>query len=171
MTDMSRNFALWDSVTEQVLAYPRNDDEPVVALDPRYKVLRIVREPKPDAPEGWDVRQRWSVNLPTLQWLQSWELIEPAPPMPDYRGFYAALLDSATYQVAIQMPATAELARALAVFVSAIQDAMAGRVNRGAMQAAIWLLLGQMSLTDECVAELAELMATYHLDLTYTLQP
>jgi len=28
-----------------------------------------------------------------------------------------------------------------------------------------------MSLTDEHVAELAELMATYHLDLTYTLQP
>jgi len=48
---------------------------------------------------------------------------------------------------------------------------MAGRVNRGAMQAAIWLLLGQMSLTDECVAELAELMAAYHLDLIYTLQP
>ena len=168
---MSSNFALWDSTTEQVLAYPRNDDEPVVALDPRYKVLRIVRELKPDVPEGWDVRQRWSVNLPTLEWRQSWELIEPAPPMPDYVGFYAALLDSATYQAVIRMPATAELARALAVFVSAIQDAMAGRVNRGAMQAAIWLLLGQMSLTDECVAELAELMATYHLDLTYSLQP
>jgi hypothetical protein len=28
-----------------------------------------------------------------------------------------------------------------------------------------------MSLTDECVAELAELMKTYHLDLTYSLQP
>jgi hypothetical protein len=171
MTAMSSNFALWDSVTEQVLAYPRNDDEPVVALDPRYKILRIVREPKPDVPEGWDIRQRWSVNLPALQWLQSWELIEPAPPMPDYRGFYAALLDSATYQAVIQMPATAELARALAVFVSAIQDAMAGRVKLGAMQGAIWLLLRQMSLTDEHVAELAELMTTYHLDLTYTLQP
>jgi hypothetical protein len=171
MTAMSSNFALWDSVTEQVLAYPRNDDEPVIALDPRYKVLRIVREPRPDVPEGWDVRQRWSVNLPTLQWRQSWELIEPAPPMPDYVGFYAALLDSATYQAVIQMPATAELARALAVFVSAIQDAMAGRVKPRAMQGAIWLLLGQVSLTDDHVVELAELMATYHLDLSYTLQP
>jgi hypothetical protein len=171
MTAMSSNFALWDSVTEQVLSYPRNDDEPVVALDPRYKVLRIVREPKPDAPEGFTVWQRLTVDLDALEWRHGWELIEPAPPMPDYRGFYAALLDSVTYQVAIQMPATAELARALAVFVSAIQDAMAGRVNRGAMQAAIWLLLGQMSLTDECVAELAELMAAYHLDLIYTLQP
>jgi hypothetical protein len=171
MTAMSSNFALWDSVTEQVLAYPRNDDEPVVALDPRYRVLRIVREPKPDAPEAFTVRQRLTVDLDALEWRQSWELIEPAPPMPDYVGFYAALLDSATYQAVIQMPATAELARALAVFVSAIQDAMAGRANPGSMQGAIWLLLGQMSLTDEHVAELAELMATYHLDLTYTLQP
>ena len=171
---MSSNFALWDSIEEKVISYPRGDDEPVVALDPRYRVLRIVREPKPDVPEGWDVRQRLIVDLNALEWRQGWELIElppPAPPMPDYVGFYAALLDSATYQAVIQMPATAELARALAVFVSAIQDAMAGRVKPGAMQGAIWLLLGQMSLTDEHVAELTELMATYHLYLTYSLAP
>lgn len=171
---MSSNFALWDSITEQVLAYPRNDDEPVVALDSRYRVLRIAREPKPDAPEGWGVRQQWSVDLIAGEWRHGWELIElppPAIPTPDYVGFYAALLDSATYQAVIQMPATAELARALAVFVSAIQDAMAGRVKTGAMQGAIWLLLGRVALTDEHVAELTELMATYHLDLTYTLAP
>ena len=171
---MSSNFALWDSIEERVISYPRNDDEPVVALDPRYRVLRIVREPKPDAPEGFTVRQRLTVDLDASEWRHGWELIElpaPAPPTPDYVGFYAALLDSATYQAVIQMPATAELARALAVFVSAIQDAMAGRVKPGAMQGAIWLLLGQMSLTDDHVAELAELMATYHLDLTYSLAP
>jgi hypothetical protein len=39
------------------------------------------------------------------------------------------------------------------------------------MQGAIWLLLGQVSLTDDHVAELTELMATYHLDLTYALAP
>jgi hypothetical protein len=39
------------------------------------------------------------------------------------------------------------------------------------MQGAIWLLLGQVALTDEHVAELTELMATHHLDLTYTLTP
>jgi len=171
---MSSNFALWDSITEQVLAYPRNDDEPVVALDPRYQVLRIVREPRPDAPEGWGVRQQWSVDLTAGEWRQGWELIEPplpSPPQPDYFGFYSALLGSATYEAVIGMPATAELARALAVFVSAIQDAMNYRVNPQAMQGAIWLLLGQVALTDEHVAELTELMATHHLDLTYTLTP
>ena len=36
-------FALWDSIEEKVVSYPRGDDQPVVALDPRYQVLRIVR--------------------------------------------------------------------------------------------------------------------------------
>ena len=171
---MSSNFALWDTINQEILSYPRADDEPVVNLNPRYLVLRIIKEDKPDAPEGFTVRQRITVDLDALEWRHGWELIElpaPAPPQPDYVGFYAALLDSATYQAVIQMTATAELARALAVFVSAIQDAMNYRVNTQAMQSAIWLLLGQVALTDEHVAELAELMATYHLDLTYTLQP
>ena len=168
------NFALWDSIEQKVISYPRGDDEPVIALDPRYQVLRIVREQKPDTPEGWDAQQQWSVDLIAGEWRQSWELIElpaPAPPRPDYLGFYSALLGSATYEAVIGMPATAELARALAVFVSAIQDAMNYRVNQQAMQGAIWLLLGQVALTDEHVAELTQLMATYHLDLTYSLAP
>jgi hypothetical protein len=171
---MTSNFALWDTITEQVLRYPRADDEPVVALDPRCQVLRIVKEDKPELPEGWSIRQQWSVDLVAGEWRHGWELIElplPAPPQPDYFGFYSALLGSATYSAVIGMPATAELARALAVFVSAIQDAMNYRVNPQAMQGAIWLLLGQMALTDEHVTELTELMATYHLDLTYTLAP
>ena len=167
-------LALWDTINQEILSYPRADDEPVVNLDPRYMVLRIIKEDKPDAPEGFTVRQRMTVDLDALEWRHGWELIElpaPAPPQPDYVGFYSDLLASATYQAVIGMPATAELARALAVFVSAIQDAMNYRVNTQAMQGAIWLLLGQVALTDEHVAELTELMATHHLDLVYTLQP
>ena len=167
-------LALWDTINQEILSYPRADDEPVVNLDPRYMVLRIIKEDKPDAPEGFTVQQRMTVDLDALEWRHGWELIElpaPAPPQPDYVGFYSDLLASVTYQAVIQMPATAELARALAVFVSAIQDAMNYRVNTQAMQGAIWLLLGQVALTDEHVAELTELMATHHLDLVYTLQP
>jgi len=167
-------FALWDSIDQKILSYPRADDQPVVNLDPRYLVLRIVKEARPDDIEGFTVRQRLTVDLEALEWRHGWELIElpaPAPPQPDYVGFYSALLSSATYSAVLQMPATAELARALAVFVSAIQDAMNYRVNQQAMQGAIWLLLGQVALTDEHVAELTELMATHHLDLTYTLTP
>jgi hypothetical protein len=167
-------LALWDTIDHKTLSYPRADDQPVVNLDPRYLVLRIVKEDRPDDVEGFTVRQRLTVDLDALEWRHGWELIElpaPAPPEPDYVGFYSALLGSATYSAVLQMPATAELARALAVFVSAIQDAMNYRVNPQAMQGAIWLLLSQVALTDEHVDELTELMATHHLDLAYTLVP
>lgn len=171
---MTSNFALYDTITEEVLRYPRADDEPVIGLDPRYQVLRVVKEDKPEAPEGWGIRETRSVDLAAGEWRHGWELIEPAPPVEpgsDYVGFYSALLGSTTYQAVLQMPATAELARALAVFVSAIQDAMNYRVNEQAMQGAIWLLLSQVALTDAHVAELTELMSVYHLDKSYSLAP
>jgi hypothetical protein len=97
--------------------------------------------------------------------------LQPVPAEPDYVGFYSGLLDSLTYRSVVLMPATAELARALAIFVSAMQDAMAGRVNPGAMQGAIWLLLGQVALTEAHAAELSGLMTTHHLSGTYLLSP
>lgn len=94
-----------------------------------------------------------------------------APAQPDYQAFYQALLASSVYQAVLAQPATAELARALAVFVSAIQDAMAGRENRQAMQGAIWMLLNQITLTAEQAAELQGLMQTHALAGAYSLQP
>jgi hypothetical protein len=104
------------------------------------------------------------------QIIQTLEIEDP-PSEPDYQGFYNGLLSSMTYQALLQTPATAEQAKALAIFVSAIQDAMAGRVNPAAMQGAIWLLLGQVELTAAHVAELSELMAVYHLSTIYSLAP
>jgi hypothetical protein len=48
---------------------------------------------------------------------------------------------------------------------------MAGRVNEQAMQGAIWLLLSQVQLTEQHVAELSALMAQHHLDKSYSLAP
>lgn len=94
-----------------------------------------------------------------------------AQAQPDYQGFYEALLTSSVYQAVLAQPATAELARALAVFVSAIQDCMASRENRPAMQGAIWMLLSQVALSQENAAELQELMRLYSLEGVYALQP
>lgn len=88
---------------------------------------------------------------------------------PDYQGFYSSLLASNTYKEVLTIAATADLARALAVFVSAIQDAMAGRVNPSALQGAIWLLLSQIILSADSVDEISALMRAYHLDKTYSL--
>ena len=90
---------------------------------------------------------------------------------PDYVGFYSALLISNIYAAVLTQPATAELARAMVVFVSAIQDAMASRENRPAMQGAIWLLLSQIPLDQAHAAELTSLMSQHHLAGVYQLQP
>jgi hypothetical protein len=90
---------------------------------------------------------------------------------PDYVGFYSALLGSSVYSAVLVQPATADLARAMVVFVSAIQDCMAGRENRPAMQGAIWLLLSQIPLDVAHAAELTGLMNQYHLAGVYQLQP
>ena len=90
---------------------------------------------------------------------------------PDYVGFYNGLLISNIYAAVLTQPATAELARAMVVFVSAIQDAMAARENRPAMQGAIWLLLSQIPLDQAHAAELTGLMSQHHLAGVYQLQP
>lgn len=95
----------------------------------------------------------------------------PAIIEPNYVGFYSALLGSNIYAAVINQPKTADSAFAMAVFVSAIQDCMASRENRPAMQGAIWLLLIQVTLTDAHAIELAGLMATHHLSGLYLLAP
>ena len=96
---------------------------------------------------------------------------ESPPPQPDYVAFYSALLGSSIYSAVLTQPATADLARAMVVFVSAIQDCMASRENRPAMQGAIWLLLSQIPLDMAHAAELTGLMQQHHLAGVYQLEP
>ncbi len=90
---------------------------------------------------------------------------------PDYVAFYSALLGSSVYGAVLSQPKTADIAFAMAVFVSAIQDCMAGRENRPAMQGAIWFLLSQIALDQAHAIELASLMQQHHLAGVYQLQP
>lgn len=89
----------------------------------------------------------------------------------DYVAFYDSLLISAVYQSALTQPATADLVRAMLVFATAIQESMNGRENRPAMQAAIWILLSQVALQPQHVAELTGLMIASRLASVYQLQP
>ena len=168
------NLVLFDTQTGQIKDYPRADDEPVVGLDPRYQVLRVVREAQHEPQEGFVVQPVRTVDLDAGEWRWGWELIElppPPPPSPDYQGFYQALLISEVYGAVLDQEATADLARALAVFVSAIQDALNGRVNEQALQGAIWLLLSKLALQPEHLAELHGLMVQFHLGGVYSLFP
>ena len=172
---MSSNRALWDRTLERVVDYPRGDDEDVVMLDlERFLPLWIVRQAAPEPVDGFQAVAVRSVDLDAAEWRWGWELVAiPPPPVPgpDYQGFYQALLVSGVYAAVLGQDPTAASATALAVFVSAIQDALNGRVNEPALQGAIWLLLSKLTLEPENLAELQGLMVQYRLDGVYSLFP
>jgi hypothetical protein len=170
-----RNLVLFDTETAQIRDYPRDDDQPVVGLDPRYVVLRVVREPRPEPGPGQQVSETRTVDLEAGEWRWGWvieDLPPPPPPGPDYAGFYAGLLASQVYGAVVATPGkSGDQAAAMTVFLGAIQDALNGRENRPAFQQAIWFLLGQLQLSAEGLAELQALMDAHRLADIYSLQP
>jgi hypothetical protein len=173
---MMSTKALWDSVNEKLVPYPRIDDEPVRGLDTeRYAVLSVVRLPRP----AYDPLTEYliptqALDLDALQYTYDW-LVEPLPPpAPDYNAFYAALLVSSVYQAVLAEVLSAVSpapAGALAVFVSAMQDCLAGRANPAAMQQSIWLLLSQLNPSEENLGELQQMLEDANLDGLYVLTP
>jgi hypothetical protein len=168
--------ALWDLVNDELVQYPRYDGEPVVGLDTeRYAVLTVVRNPQPDYDPLTDyLAPTETLDRDALTYTYGW-VVEPLPPpLPDYQGFYSALLVSACYQAVLAevLSTTSPApAGALAVFVSAMQDCLSGRANPAAMQGAIWLLLGQLNLDMVHVVELQTMLTDAHLDRLYSLTP
>jgi len=160
---MTSNLALWDTVTEQVIRYPRADDEPVAQLDSRYQVLRIVKEDKPEVPEGWGIRQRLAVDLAAGEWRWGWELIEPVPvpPAPDWRTFKRTLLGHPAINALLGGGMTA--APAAAISLPATLLAAAGGADSDDFRAA-WLSLRRLDLVSaELLQEVRGLALTCHL--------
>jgi len=139
------NLALWDTINQQILSYPRADDQPVVGLDPRYLVLRIVKETRPDDVEGFTVQQRWTVDLDVLEWRHGWELIElpPLVPQPDWGSFKRSLLAHPEINLLLGGGITAAPAAALSLPATLLNAAGGGDVTdfRSA-----WLSLRRLGL-------------------------
>jgi hypothetical protein len=145
-------------------------------LDPPILVRRVIHVEPPE----YDSTTHYVEEVMPTEidgvWLQTWQLqpLPPVPPQPDYRGFYDALLVSGTYNAALQQVMSAPSpgpAAALAVLISALQDALNGRPNPPALQSAIWLLLGQLALPPEAAAELQGLLDAANLAELYSLIP
>ena len=169
---------LCDTTSNQLFPYPRDDDGPVVGLDPRYLELTLIQEAQP----SYDATtQRLEpdevIDLDALTVTRGWELIElppSPPPSPDYQGFYSSLLSSQAYRSVLEQSMTAAtpaIATTIAVFASAIGEAMAGRCNPQALQGAVWLLLSTVAATPADVAEMQGLLEQHYLAGSYTLQP
>ena len=168
--------ALWDLNESKLVSYPRIDDEPVVGLDTeRYIVLTVVRNPQPTYDPLTDyLMPTEALDLNALTYTYDWTVEPLPPPAPDYGAFYAALLVSSVYQAVLAEVLSAVSpapAGALAVFVSAMQDCLAGRANPAAMQQSIWLLLSQLNPSEENLGELQQMLEDANLDGLYVLTP
>ena len=169
---------LYRQSTATLHAYPRQDDEPVIGLDPDYLEMALTQAEQPDYdPSTHRLEPTETIDLTARTVTRGWQLVglpSPPPPSPDYQAFYDALLSSAAYASVLQQSMTSDspaLATLIAVFVSAIGEAMAGRANPQALQQAVWLLLGNVTATEADLAELQGLLVASHLDDLYTLQP
>jgi len=171
------NFALWDTIEEKVLSYPRGDDEPVAQLDPRYRVLRIIKEDKPEVPDGWSIRQTRAVDLDSSEWRWGWQLIEPAPvlPTPDWRSFKRTLLGHPAINALLGGGMTA--APAAAISLPATLLLAAGGGDSDDFRSA-WLSLRRLDLVSvELLQEVRGLAIACHLPESFvaalggTVQP
>jgi len=161
---MSSNLALWDTISEEVIRYPRTDDEPVAQLDPRYQVLRITKEGKPEVPDGWSVRQTRAVDLGAMEWRWGWELIEPATvlPVPDWRTFKRTLLGHPAINALLGSGMTAAPAAAISL-PATLLAAAAGGGDSDDFRAA-WLSLRRLDLVSaELLQEVRGLAINCHL--------
>ena len=83
---------LYNTQTQEVSLYPRNDDEPVIGLSPEYLVLEKIGSdpPSPTAISSWEV------NLEALEYCQVWTEPEPPPPAPDWLSFNLTMIPPTT---------------------------------------------------------------------------
>jgi len=125
------------------------------------------------------VRKGWTVLPaqpdPTATWDGTqWVTPPPPPPQPDYIGFWDAVLVSQTYTTLLGHAMTSlPTNTALTAFISAFQDAKAGRPNVAAIQACIYLTMQAAFdvLTTADLLELQELMAQHRLSDVFVLTP
>jgi len=92
---------LYDTETQSLKPYPRVDNEPVVGLDPRYLVLDLIEQEKPDHDHATHyLRRTEAIDLDALQVMRGWELVahEPMPVIVTMTSLRLALIDAGLYQ-------------------------------------------------------------------------
>ncbi len=75
---------LYNPDSETLIAWPRQDDEDVIGLQPPVVMLTIEQEPRPDYDAaGYRLSATEQVDLDALVLRRGWELVELPPPPPE----------------------------------------------------------------------------------------
>jgi hypothetical protein len=117
--------------------------------------------------------QQWAVRDATEEEVAAYDATNTPPP--DYVGFYQALLISQAYQQGVlplvlsgQSPT---LSGRLTIFESQFSEARNGRAISEALQASLWILLQELTPTQEMQEELQGLLEQFNLATIYSLAP
>lgn len=159
-----KTLVLFDSETGKVLDYPRADEDPVQQLDPRYQVLRVVREECPEYDEATHyVRETRTVDLDAGEWRWGWELLERPvpPPAADWSRFKNQAMGHPQVNAALSGGIGQAPAAAIALPATVLASAAGGDVRdfRSA-----WLSLRRAGLISaELLAEVRLLAVDCHL--------
>ena len=95
---------LYNTLTEQLQPYPRNDDEDVVGLSPEYLIMQVVNAAKPVFDETTEVLvPAQTVNTITQTVTNSWTIAPKPEPVSlpvavSMRSLRLALIDAGLYQ-------------------------------------------------------------------------
>ena len=158
-----RNLVLFDTQTAQVRDYPRADDQPVEQLDPRYAVLRVVREAPPEPGAGQQVSQTRTVDLEAGEWRWGWSVVDTPEPAPiaDWRTFKRTLLSHPAINALLGGGLSTAPAAALSLPATLLTAAGGGDVDDFR---AAWLSLRRLGLVSaELLQEVRGLAIALHL--------
>jgi hypothetical protein len=109
---------LYDTITSALVAYPRDDDEPVIGLDPRYLEMTVIQDPQPSYdPATEQLTSTEAIDTEGQTVTRGWAISPlPAPePVPDWATFKTALLSSPAANAALAAAMTSAPAAALAL--------------------------------------------------------
>lgn len=152
-------------------SFPRNASDAVLESLGLHRVVEA--DPPPHDSFSQTVTEATPQRIDGT-WTQQWIVYDiPEDDLAqrcDYQAFWDALIAHPVYQV-IRAQAGVDLNINVCCteFITAMGDAKAGRPNRNALQACIWLLMAAVPLSPEQVQALQELLAVGHLDRLYSL--
>lgn len=165
---------LYDTTTSTLHPYPRQDDEPVVGLDPRYLEMELIQQEQPTYdPATEQLTTTEAIDLDARTVTRGWQVAPlPVPaPTPDWATFRGGLLISPEVATLMATARQAGCEPGVTALPVALEKAQGGDPGDFA---ACWALVARDGgASPDLIAELVATATACHLPAGFiaALQP